>query len=173
MCSIVFFHPANWGYHRQGSCQAGWGASVAPVSIHSNVSFRDFLIKPSLWLPILDAPLLLRAGNLITLWLHSSRLYEFTMSMFSSETFSCHHRTHLTRLLHIHQVAAQSNDDVTLWKWLIVSFFRTAFASLLAPLEAGTGKVISNDISLNFIYLNILFTLRSLAKTIGLLEKLV
>ena len=28
-----YFLPGKWGYHRQGSCQAGLGASVADVSI--------------------------------------------------------------------------------------------------------------------------------------------
>lgn len=25
------FSTANWGYHRQGSCQAGLGAAISPV----------------------------------------------------------------------------------------------------------------------------------------------
>ena len=32
-----YFLPGKWGYHRQGSCQAGLGASVADVSILSSI----------------------------------------------------------------------------------------------------------------------------------------
>ena len=39
-----YFLPGKWGYHRQGSCQAGLGASVADVSIFSSILIRTKVI---------------------------------------------------------------------------------------------------------------------------------
>ena len=44
---LFFCLTGKWGYHRQGSCQAGLGAAIAEVSnmcfhIKSRATFNDF-----------------------------------------------------------------------------------------------------------------------------------